>query len=345
MSMGKKLETLLITQKEVDLILNMENVVKIVENTYREYGLGKVKNPAKLRLDLGRTQKWPDYNAFVNAMPAYIGSADLAGIKWAGEFRKFRKAGADQGSDIIILLDPRIGVFKAILDGTKITNFRTGAEAVIGMKYLTKKQSKTATIIGAGVQGRTVLLAMKGIISVSEVRIFDINLRASEKYVEEMKSKVPYKLNRTSTLQEAITGADIVVTATTSKTPFITKDIVEQGQLFVTLGFREIHEDVPRISDKIIVDNLQQNIEHSNLQLALEKGKITKKDIYAEIGEIVTGKKKGRETNDEIIIFSPIGMGCLDVAVAAHIYDKAIRKGLGTWFSFVEYQASDFISD
>ena len=341
---NSSLTSLLITQDQVRSVLNMKDSVKIVEDTYREYGLGKIKNPPKLGLDLGMQESWPDYASFVNSMPAYVSSIDEAGVKIAGEFRKFRKQGSDQGSDLIVLIDPRIGIFKAVLDGTLITNFRTGAQAAVGSKYLAKTKPKIAAVIGAGVIGRMTLLALAALIPLLEYRVFDIREQAARGCVEEMKTALSHKITYYPTLKETIAGADIVVTATTAKNPFINKDLIEPGQLFVTLSGNDLHDDVISAADKIVVDNLKQHLGHRLfLQSVIDKGIITEQDVSTEICEIVAGKKKGRTSDNEFIIFITRGMGCLDVAVATHVYRQAIDKGLGTQFSFVNYDPSNFL--
>ena len=332
------------TQDQVRSVLNMKDTVKIVEETYRQYGLGQIKNPPKLGLDLGMSERWPDYDSFVNSMPAYVGPIDAAGVKIAGEFRKFRKQGTDQGSDLIVLVDPKLGIFKAVLDGTLITNFRTGAQAAVGSKFLAKAHPKIATVIGAGVIGRMTLLALDALIPLSEYRVFDIREQAGRKCVQEMGPVLSHKVTYSPTLREALSGADIVVTATTAKEPFIRKDLVEPGQLIVTLSGSDLYDDVLSAADRIVVDNLKQHLDHGRfLQSVIEKGIITQEDVSTEITEIAAGKKKGRTNDNELIIFVTRGMGCLDVAVAAHVYQRAIDKGLGTRFSFVNYSADNFV--
>ncbi len=337
------LRSLLITQDQVRSVLNMGDVVKIVENMYREDGLGKIKNPPKLGLDLGTAEDWPDYGAFVNSMPAYVASLDSAGVKLAGEFRKFRKPGTDQGSDLIVLIDPRLGIFKAVLDGTLITNFRTGASAAVGSKFLSKAKPKIATVIGAGVIGRMTLLALDALMPVLELRVFDLREEAARGCVEEMKAVVSRKVTRSPTLRDAVAGADIVVTCTTAKTPYIGSELVEPGQLLVMLSGNDLQQEVLSAANKIVVDGQELIKMGGEFDFPSAAPSPPKEKVLGEIGEVVAGKKKARTSDDELVIFITRGMGCLDVAVATHVYRLAVEKGLGTWFNFVNYDPNNFV--
>ena len=180
-----KLETLLLSQEDVKKLITMKDVVEIVDKTFQGLGEGTVINPTKVNLDLGETASYPAYNGFMNAMPAYVGWLDSAGIKWAGGFlEERRKLGLPYITSLILLIDPKIGNFRAVMDGAHITNLRTGAQAAVCMKYLHKGKNIKLGLFGAGMQGRTQTMAMAEVFDIEELRVYDINKEASIKFAE-----------------------------------------------------------------------------------------------------------------------------------------------------------------
>ena len=144
------METLLLSQKDVAQLLTMKDVVEIVENTFRGMGEGTVVNPTKVGLDLGEVAPWPPYRGFMNAMPAYVGWLDSAGIKWAGGFLDNQQVGLPYISSMILLIDPKTGQFRAVMDGALITNLRTGGQSAVPLKYLHPGKAFRLGLFGAG---------------------------------------------------------------------------------------------------------------------------------------------------------------------------------------------------
>ena len=328
-------ETLLLSKKDIEELLTMEEVIEVTEKTYRGFGEGKVVNPAKLGLDLGESGKWPNYNAFMNAMPAYIGWLDTAGLKWAGGFWDNVKRGLPSISAMILLIDPKTGIFKAVMEGAYITALRTAAQTAVGVKYLARKDSKIVGIYGAGTQGRFQALALSNVMKIDQLKIYDVRKEAIEKYVEDISDKISAVIVPARTPEEAA-DADIIVTVTTSKTPFLRSEWIKEGTLIAALGsYQELYDNTIKKADKIVVDHIQQCLHRGALKALVEKGELNENDIYATIGEIVAGKKVGRVSDNEIILYIPIGTGALDVTVATIAYEKAQKKGMGQKFEFV----------
>ena len=152
-------QTLLLSEQDVRALLPMEDVVAAVEKTFRGMGDGTVVNPSKVNLDLGEIAPYPPYNGFMNAMPAYVGFSDVAGLKWAGgNLGERKKRGIPYCSSLILLVNPHINNFIAVLDGALITNMRTGAQTAVALKYLLglkdgERRPIHLGIYGAGMQG------------------------------------------------------------------------------------------------------------------------------------------------------------------------------------------------
>jgi len=328
--------TLLINQEQVKSLLDMPTALKIVEQVYRSHGEGKVVMPTKITLDLGEGRPWPPYKGFMNAMPAYLGDVDIAGIKWAGGFQDNYKIGLPYISAMILLINPRNGTFLAAMDGAHITAVRTGAASAICAKALARKDASILGIIGAGVQGRMHLRAFQHVFKLKEVRVFDIKEGAAEKYREEMIAELGLNILPKRSYQEVVEGADIICTVTIGDEPMVKKKWLKKGTLVISAGsYQELDPDVVFSADKIVVDHWGQASHRGELAKLVEAGKLGEKNIHAEIGDILAGKKKGRERDDENILAVPIGLGSVDIGCAVEVYRKAKEKGMGIPFSFV----------
>jgi len=259
---------------------------------------------------------------------------DVAGLKWAGGFWNNIHRGIPSVCGMILLIEPKTGQFRAVLDGSLITALRTAAQSVVGIKYLAAKNFTSIGIYGAGTQVRYHTLMFSKYFPSSEVRVYDIRRELVEELVQEFSNKFDMKIIPCNNPQEP-SKADVIITLTSSKTPFIRAEWVRRGQLVIALGsYQEIYPEVIRKADKIVVDQLQQALHRGALKVLADKGEITDNEVYATIGEIVAGLKAGRRGDEEIIFFEPIGTGMLDVAVAAIAYNKAVEQGIGQEFRF-----------
>lgn len=328
------MKTKLISRDQIVSLMTEKEVVEIVDKTYIEFGKGRVINPTKVTLDLGETAEWPPYKGYMNAMPAYVGWLDSAGIKWAGGFLDNEKKGIPYIRGMILLIDPSTGQFKAVLDGAEITNMRTGAQSAVALKYLHDKKSIKIGLYGAGMQGHFQTRAISQLFDIEELKIYDIRREASEKFVDDMKDTVAGEIIIVDSPREAAEG-DAVICITQSKDKFVKNDWIKPGTVLFTMGsYQECDDEFILSADKIIVDHIGQCLHRGALKELSEKGKITEDNIYATIGEVAAGKKKGRDTEKDRILCIPIGTGAMDIAVATIVYQKAVEKGIGEEFSF-----------
>ena len=329
------METILLSKSDIEKVMTMKDVVEIVDKTYIGFGEGKVINPTKVGLDLGETAAWPPYKGFMNAMPAYVGWLDSAGIKWAGGFLDNAKVGLPYISGMILLINPKNGQFKAVMDGAEITNMRTGAQAAVALKYLHNKKSIRIGLYGAGMQGHYQAIAISQLFNIEELKVYDIKREVSEKFAYDMRNIVTGNIIIVDSPEEAADG-NAVICVTQSKDKFVKNSWVKPGTILLSMGsYQECDDDFILSADKIIVDHIGQCLHRGALTELNEKGKISEKDIYATIGELATGKKKGRTSDKERLLCIPIGTGAMDVAVATVVYQRAVQKGLGGKFSFV----------
>lgn len=321
--------TRLLSREDIKKCLEMPACLEIVENVLKEQGENKVIMPPKLFLEMSQVSGW------VNAMPAYLLSKKAAGLKWAGGWAGNRKKGLPYIMAEIFLIDAETGLLNGVLEGGYITDLRTGAATGIAAKYLANKESKTIAIIGTGNQGKMQLRALHHVFDLNEVRVVDIFSEVADKFIREMSKELGISVIKARDAQEAVFGADIIVTATTANEILIKRDWVSKGAFIASVGSNpEIDTKIILNADKIVVDNWAQNKHRGELVPLIRDGLLTRENVYGEMGEIVAGLKVGRERSDEIIVACLIGLGCLDVGCANYAYTEAQKKGMGVMFDF-----------
>lgn len=335
MKSNPEIKFIYLTQKDVVAAgLNMKLTLGTIEKVFKLHAEGKVNLPYKTVLDLGEKER-----GRINAMPAYVdGDIDRCGIKWIAGFPKNPwEHNLPRATGLIIINDSWTGIPLAVMDCTLISAMRTGAVTGVGAKYLARKDSEIVAMIGGGVQARTQLEALTNVLdNLKEVRVFDIRKEVAEKYAKDMSEKTGLKVVAAVSPKEAVVGADVIVTVTVADEPIVKDAWVKEGSFFSHVGsYQEEEYEVVLHSDKIVVDVWEHVLHRKTPVLAKMylDGTLSEDRIYSNLGDIIIGKKKGRENDKERIFFSPIGLGSEDIAVASMIYLKAKEKGLGTVLS------------
>jgi len=323
-------EVLLLSRSEVEELLSMGEVLKAVEHSFRLEAEGSVHAPPKLYLDL------PEYHGDFRAMPAYIDGS--AGVKWVSVYPDNRSHNLLSVVATIILCDPNTGYPLAIMDGTHITDMRTGAAGGVAVKYLARRDSSIIGIIGAGMQARTQLLAISEVLPrIKEVKVFDQCEDASRRYAEEMGARLNLNIAHVETIGEA-TEADIVVTTTPSRKPIVKRHHIRPGSHINAIGAdakgkQELEADLLKDAS-IIVDEIEQASHSGEINVPLSEGVIKVEDIYGTLGEVVAKTKRGRENDEEITIFDSTGLAIQDIICAKLVYEKAAKRDLSVFELF-----------
>jgi ornithine cyclodeaminase/alanine dehydrogenase-like protein (mu-crystallin family) len=277
------------------------------------------------------------HNDFMFAGPAGVPSAKAVGVKIVTGYKANpEKFGLPHILAVMVLTDPENGYPLAIFDGTHLTTFRTGAMTALAAKYLARPDSEILTIIGAGTQGRSTAKALSRLFSFREIRIHDIHFQAGEKFGEEMGSLLKLPIRLSSQARKAVEGADILITVTSSEGEFVRNEWVKPGSFIASVGsYPELAPALPKNVEKLVVDDRTQARYRGELWKGYERGDFSDGMIYAELGEIVSGRKKGRETREERTLACLTGVGTLDVAVARRVYEIALARNLGRWVTLV----------
>ena len=311
-------------------LLDMKMILEITEETYKLLGEGKIQNPPKTHLGIPDPENW---NSFFNTMPCHIGGDyNIAGVKWAAESKKNAGIpGIPYGIDISILSDPETVLPFCVLDGTIITAMRTSAVAGVQAKYCAPSDTKTATLIGAGVIGETMVMSIcEAIPTVETLYICDLDLPKAEKIAAEYKDKYPgVTIIPTADSKAAAAKSELIMGETTARTPFIDKEWVKPHSAIVCVS-NEATKDVALMADVKVVDYWKQMVTFKNKGIvkAFEAGEITREQIL-ETSDLVLGKPC-RTSDDQFIYACSLGLGALDITVAYKLYQNAMKMGLGT---------------
>lgn len=310
-------------------LLDMKMILKITEDTYKMLGQGQIQNPPKVHLGIPEGTEW---ESFFNTMPSYIGGdLNIAGIKWAAESKKNATTpGIPYGIDISILSDPVTVLPFCIQDGTIITAMRTSAVAGLQAKYCAPSDTDTATLIGAGVIGRTMIMAIcEAIPTVKTIYLCDLDLEKAEQVAEESEGKYGVTIIPTSDSKAAAAKSQLIVGETTARTPFIDKNWVKPHSAIVCVS-NEAMTDVVKAADVNVVDYWKQIITFKNKAITqvFDAGEITKEEVL-ETSDLVLGKPC-RTSDEQFIYACSLGLGALDITVAYALYQNAVKLGLGT---------------
>ena len=235
--------------------------MEICDKTYQGYGEGTVINPTKVSLDLGEVADYPQYGGNFNAMPAYIGWQDMAGMKWAGGLKARPANGLPYITSMILLIDFPNGNFVATMDGEWITAMRTGAQSACALKYMLGAGKKiTLGLCGAGAQGHTQVLAVSQWFEIEELRVYDSKREASERLAVNRKDAAK-KIVICDKPGDVCQGADAVICVTHSHEPLITYKDVAPGTIVLPLGsYKEVDDEYILKCDKIVVDHVGQTL-------------------------------------------------------------------------------------
>lgn len=316
------MKTTIITRTEIEKYLTMEMAISAVEESYKLYSQDRVYLPPVLSIDVEK------YNGEVDIKSGYEQENEIIGVKVAsGYYNNIEKYNLPSGLATILLIDAKNGVPLGVMDGGLITDMRTGAAGAVSSKYLARPDSKKIAILGTGMQARMQLLAVSHVFDLDEVFIWGRNKEKVKTYVTDMKKETDLTFTPCTTPIDCVKNADIIITATANDKPLFNKEDVKSGTHIACIGTdmqgkQEVDAHLFK-NNKVVVDSYAQCQEFGEIQHAVKQEVISKTDIYGEIGEIILGKKKGRETEEEITIFDSTGLSIQDITTAKEVLNKA----------------------
>lgn len=332
--MTKLYEPEFIFLKQEDVIaagaLDMAATIDDVELAYKLFASGDMIQPHKPVFRFKNPKTGREKHYLVVSMPVYVGGeVNRIGHKWAAESMDNAERGdMPMGVDVILLHDLEHAIPHAIMEGGLITAMRTSAVAGVGAKYLARPDSKVAGLVGAGVIGRTMIMALTTAMpSLETIRLYDLNRERAEGLKKEFKDSIDVVI--TDGVEEAFRDADIVTSQTTASTPFVIDEWLPKGSYYASMS-ADAEIGAILSTDRLVTDNWA-TLKTWDFFLPTQlwkEGKLKEEDI-TDIGEIILGEKPGRQSDDERILFANRGMGALDITVAERIYRTAMEKGIG----------------
>ncbi len=316
-------EILYLTRADVDAVgLPMAEIIEALEIMFREKGEGRVEMPPKPGIH-------PREDAFIHAMPAYIPALEAAGIKWVSGFPQNLEQGLPYISGLLILNHPATGIPLAVMDATWITGQRTGAATAVAARHLARADSSTLGILACGVQGRSNLEALSCLFPLERVKAFDVVPEAAELYAVEMSAAYGVEVEVVDHPRQAVAGMDLVVTSgpiLKHPTPVIEAGWLAEGAFASPVDFDSYWQpEALRQADRLATDDLAQMEYYRGVGYFTQTPR-----PYADLGEIVAGRKPGRESANERNICMNLGLALDDMATAILIYRRANAAGIGT---------------
>jgi len=324
--------TLLLNRSDVQELLSLTECIDAVEKVFRWQGEGKIPAPGILGV---RTQ-----SGGLHVKTAYLsGAKNYIAAKLNTNFPQNRERfGLPTIQGVILVYEAENGRLLAVLDSMEITLQRTAAATAVAAKYLARKNSLVATICGCGVQSRAQLRALSLMLPLRRAYAFDVDSNASLRFAAELSRELKIDIEPAPSLPDAIRTSDVVVTCTPATEFFVHKEDVDAGTFIAAVGADDSHKQEidPALlaSAKVVGDSLEQICSIGDTHHAVAKGLMREEDVHAELSEIVVGKKLGRASDDEIIVFDSTGVAIEDAAAAVIVYEKAYRKKAGNFFEF-----------
>jgi ornithine cyclodeaminase/alanine dehydrogenase len=320
-----------ISRKDLENILTMEEVIEAVEAAFTDYAQGRWVIPSRTHFTL------PE--GIMLYMPSFLSPGTegkgILGAKLVSVFPGNPEKGLPLIYGLYLLYDPSTGRPLALIDGVYLTGIRTGAASAVATKYLSRKDSRALGIIGTGVQAGFHLMAILAVRELEVCYLFDWMEDSARRFTADYSDKLGVNLEVLSSADEVVGKSDVVVTVTTSPTPVFSGSSLREGTHLNVIGAftpetREVDSETVKKAS-LFVDSYEGALsEAGDLLIPMKEGVISRQDIRAELSEVVTGIMPGRTTEDEITLFKSVGFAIEDAAVARLAYDRALEKGIGT---------------
>lgn len=322
-------KTLILGRSEMIGLLTPGEYNDCVEQAYRMHGEGRYYMDPKGHIVLDRFPgEW-------EAMPSYIEEPHAAACKWVSIREQNRERfNLPTVFSILIYTHPETGFPLAIVDGSYHTVMRTGSAAAVSTKWMARKDSRVLALVGAGHMAEGALATCNAVLPWTEVRVWSRSQSTLDHFVKEQQPKYEsFEIKPSTDLEQTVRGADVVVTLTPARGPIVMADWISPGTHIAAIGAdkkgdQEL-EGKLLTRARIFVDDIRQCRTDGEINVPLSEGLITEADIAGEIGEVITGRKAGRTSDDEITLFDSTGIALQDSATVPLEYERALAAGVG----------------
>ncbi len=317
----------LLSDGDVNRLFSMKDAIPAVEHAFAEEAEGRVEMPSKIYLDV------KGYGDF-RAMPAFVPSIDTAGIKWVNVHPDNPEKGLPTVMATLLLSEPQTGKLLCVMNASSLTDLRTGAAGGVAAKYLARKDASVIGFIGSGRQAWTQAIAYREVFGdrIKLVKVYSRRPEHAQAFAGIVKEELGYDVQAYRTAKEAA-DADIIATVTPARSPVLKAEWVKPGTHVNAIGAdapgKQELETALTQKARVIVDSVEQASHSGEVNVPISQGLYNKNMIAATIGEVITGKARGRTGDREITIFDSTGLAIQDMAVGHIVYERALmeRKG------------------
>jgi ornithine cyclodeaminase/alanine dehydrogenase-like protein (mu-crystallin family) len=320
-------DTLVFTRLDVQQLLGVDECTAAVERAFRLHAEGTSLPPGVLGVPA------PDGGFHIKAAGLKLDRLYFAAKVNANYPGNPRQHGLPAIQGVIVLCDAGNGRPLAVMDSMEVTARRTAAATAVAAKWLARPSASTVTVCGCGSQGRAQIRALARVLPLRRAYAFDLDGAKARDFARDLSGELGLEITPVPDHVEAARRSDVCVTCTPSRAPFLMREHVAPGAFVAAVGAdsSDKQELDPRLmaDTVVVVDVLDQCASIGELHHALEAGVITRESVHAELADVVTGRKPGRRSEQEIIVFDSTGTAIEDVAAAAVVYEKGLAAGAG----------------
>jgi ornithine cyclodeaminase len=325
---------LLLTERDVRAVLPMPDLITAMEGALGQFSAGAVRQPVRSVIEVGTDR------AFFGIMPAALNDPPAMGAKLVTVYERNHHLGLPSHLATIVLLDHATGALVAILDGRYITEARTAAVSAVSVKHLAKPDAHSLAILGSGVQARSHLEAIRHVRDLTDVGVWSPNASHRDAFIADMTAATGLRIRGAASASAAVEGADLIVIATSSRTPVIDATSVAPGAHIAAVGAcRPDQREMPTplvARARVFVDSrAAAGREAGDLLIPIGEGAFGEDHIAGELGDLVGGRVAGRRSPDQVTIFKSLGLAVEDIVAAQLAVSRARTAGLGQTVSLV----------
>lgn len=320
---------LVINAHEQKILADMNEVIEHTAIALRAFSAGKTITPIRAALPFAGAQN----TALV--MPSAAEELATVGLKVVMVTPGNREQGKKSINGVVMLSDFETGEPMALLEGSYLTMVRTGAISGVATKHLARTDSKILSIIGTGAQAEGLVEAMLAVREIEKVMLYNRTEKKANEFAEYITQKHNKQVEVFTDPNEAIREADILVTATNASSPVFSPNLKPGVHVNAVGSFRPTMQELPSqvisTAEKVVVESIEAALEETgDLQIPIQEGVFKETGIYAELGQIVSGERTGRDCDNELTVFKSVGLAVVDIVVAKYFYEKAMKNKLGT---------------
>ncbi len=323
---------LLLSRSDVERLLTPDECIAAVEDAFRRHALGQAPPPGILGLHAA------DGGFHIKAALLTLDRPYFAAKTNANFPHNCARHGLPTIQGVVVLCEAVAGQPLAVMDSMAITALRTAAATAVAAKHLARKECKTMLMCGCGGQAAAQLRALLRVRSPERIQVYDRDAERSHAFAAALGAEIGVPTTAVTELPAAVAVSDIVITCTTARRWFIAREMVRPGTFVAGIGAdnEDKQELDPALlaSSKLVTDLTEQCATIGDLHHAIAARAMSAADVHAQLGEIVAGLKRGRESEEDIIVFDSTGVALQDVSAAAAVYKRALADGGSRRFSF-----------